>query len=133
MQGVEDQDLRKRIERLEDLQQLLLVGGAGGGSGSGAFTIINANDTNAAVTAANTGVFFTNLSATRTAVLPAVPATGQIVVVKDEDGSLVTQDIVIDGNGTTIDGSPTYTMTLVNNEPKGAVMLMFNGTSWGLV
>jgi hypothetical protein len=77
-------------------------------------------------------IFLRNLSAQRTVTLPAAPTVGQIVVVKDEDGSLAAFDIVIAGNGNTIDGAASYTMTLAKDGLKGAVQLVWQGAGWSI-
>jgi hypothetical protein len=79
-------------------------------------------------------VFMSGLTVTRTVTLPAAPTEGQIVEVKDEDGSLATpHDIVIAGNGNTIDGAASYTMTLNQNGNKGSVALMFTSAGWSIL
>ena len=80
-------------------------------------------------------VRMTGLTANRTVTLPAAPVNGMVVVVKDGDGSLANFNIIIDANGSTIDGAATYTMTGIQNLPKGAVSLQFDstaGTGWFL-
>src|SRR5882672_5991318 len=99
---------RARIEKLEELIAHIIGGGGGGGSFE--FLIINAVNTNAAVTATSTAVFMSGLTVDRTVTLPAAPTTGQEVVVKDADGSLAAHNIIINGNGKLIDGAATYTM-----------------------
>lgn len=72
---------------------------------------------------------FVNLSANRNLVLPAAPLDGEVVVCKDGDGSLALHNIVIQGNGQTIDGAATYTMTAATNGIKGAVSLQFDANA----
>jgi hypothetical protein len=69
-----------------------------------------------------------NLAANRTVNLPAAPLNGEVVVVKDGDESLAAFNIIVNGNGNTIDGAATYTMTLAQNGAKGSVTLQFDST-----
>jgi hypothetical protein len=122
---------RERIEAL--VARANALAGSGGGSGVFSFLVINAIDTNAAVTSSSTAVFMSGLTADRTVSLPAAPSTGQEVVVKDADGSLAAHNIVVDGNGKLIDGAATYTLNLVQDGLKGSLTVIYNGTSWGIV
>lgn len=69
----------------------------------------------------------------RTVNLPAAPLNGEVVVVKDGDGSLGNSgpptNIIVNGNGNTIDGAASYTMTGVQNGIKGSITLQFDSTA----
>lgn len=82
---------------------------------------------------ANRAVFLRALTADRTVLLPVAPIVGESLVVKDEDGSLALHNIVINGNGQTIDGNPTYTMTAAQNGVFGSVTLVFQGAGWSVI
>lgn len=70
------------------------------------------------------------LTATRTVNLPAAPTNGEVVVVKDGDGSLATQDIAINPGGNSIDGvAGTYTMTAVQNGVQGSIQLQYDSAA----
>lgn len=81
----------------------------------------------------NVDVFERGETATRTITLPAVPTLGQTIVVKDEDGSLFAHDIVIDGNGNTIDGAATYTMSLLQDGLRGSITVVYQGAAWSVI
>jgi hypothetical protein len=85
--------------------------------------------------ARNTTLYFSGLTATHTATLPAVPSDGQRITVKDQDGSLATQDFIADGNGNDIDGAATYTMTNMKNGPKASISMRYSAalTAWLIV
>jgi len=108
---------------------------AGGGSTVSGFLVFRVLDSNFLVPVSNedAAVFMRGLTADRTVTLPAGPGTGQIVVIKDEDGSLSSHNIVIAGGANTIDGAASYVMTLVQNGNKGSVSLMFTGAGWAVV
>jgi hypothetical protein len=97
-----------------------------------AFRITDADYTVQATTQITETVLL-GLTAPRTVKLPANPVSGEIVIVKDGDGSLAAQNIIIDGNGHTIDGAATFTMTNIIFQPYGSVMVMFDGVTWGIV
>jgi hypothetical protein len=67
-------------------------------------------------------------TAARTVTLPASPTTGQTVPVKDSSGQATLYPITIDGNGNTIDGSATISLSL----DRASVTLIHNGTSWDI-
>jgi len=108
--------------------------GSGGGT-TFSRVVVRSNDANVLVvpTTSDVYVFMRGLTADRTVTLPAAPATGQIVAVKDEDGSLAAHSIIIAGNGNTIDGAASYTMTAAQNGVKGSISLLFDGVAWGIV
>jgi len=110
-----------------------LVGNTNGPTGANRFLSLTLLGNDADVNVVDTeGWYFvrmTGLTANRNVTLPAAPTTGMVVVVKDGDGSLSNFNIVINGNGNTIDGAATYTMTGVQNLPKGSVSLQFDGTA----
>lgn len=107
----------------------------GGGGGLFGRIVVRVLDANYAVvaTTSDVDVFMRGLSANRTVTLPAAPTLGQRVPVKDEDGSLLLHNIIVDGNGNTVDGAATYTMTLLQNGLKGAVTAEYQGAGWSLV
>lgn len=59
--------------------------------------------------------------------LPATPATGQVVTVKDGKGDAATNAITISPAAGTIDGAAT----VVLSTNYGSVTLVYNGTEWG--
>ena len=75
------------------------------------------------------------LTANRTVNLNTAFASGDTTIVKDEDGSLATHNIIINpGGGNTIDGAATYTMTAAQNGVRGSVTLKrISATAWALV
>jgi hypothetical protein len=115
------------------LPAVTLTGNANGPSGANRFLSLTLLGNDADVNVVDTeGWYFvrmTGLTANRNVTLPAAPTTGMVVVVKDGDGSLSNFNIVINGNGNTIDGAATYTMTGVQNLPKGSVSLQYDGTA----
>jgi hypothetical protein len=58
--------------------------------------------------------------------LPAAPATGDIYVIKDANGSAGASNILINGNGKNIDGSAT--LLVMTNFTQAS--LVYNGTGW---
>lgn len=64
-----------------------------------------------------------------TVLLPPTPPKNTIVQVKDGKGDAATNTITIDGNGQTIDGGATTTITT----DYGAVYLGYDGTEWRLL
>lgn len=103
--------------------------------GGGFPLIFRINDADFLVPVGNVDVaVFERLeSATRTITLPAAPTLGQSITVKDEDGSLALFDIIIDGNGNTIDGAATYTMTLAQNGIFGSITVIYQGAGWSVI
>lgn len=110
-----------------------LTGNTNGPAGANRFLSLTLLGNDADINVVDTeGWYFVRmngLTANHTVTLPAAPTTGMVVVVKDGDGSLASFDIVINGNGNTIDGAATYTMTGVQNLPKGSVSLQYDGTA----
>lgn len=64
-----------------------------------------------------------------TTLLPASPATNDVVVVKDITGLAESNPIVVGGNGNTIDGEDDWTLA-VNWV---SITLVFNGTEWNII
>lgn len=62
----------------------------------------------------------------RTLTLPATPAQGQLLIVKDADASAGASSIVLDGNGYLLDGDATTTLT-ANGSSR---TLLFSGSRW---
>lgn len=62
----------------------------------------------------------------RTLTLPATPAQGQLLIVKDADASAGASNIVLDGNGYLLDGDATTTLT-ANGSSR---TLLFSGSRW---
>lgn len=84
-------------------------------------TITTYNITNAyfnAITSATTGV-----------VLPLSPVEGQQHIIKDIDGTASITPIIVDGNGNTIDGSITLSLSS-NYEAKTVI---FGPTEWNII
>lgn len=80
------------------------------------------------ITDAIVGVSDTSLA--RTITMPnANMATGQVWTIKDESLAAATNNITISGNGTNIDGEPTY---LINNNG-GSVDIYFNGSNFYVI
>lgn len=97
------------------------------------FDVARVNNANFIVGTTNTMVSMRGLTADRTVTLPPIPQLGQTVIVKDEDGSLAGFNIIIDGNGNTIDGAATYTMTLVQDGLRGSITVVYQGAGWSIV
>lgn len=97
--------------------------------------VVRSNDADVVLVAGDEDiyVFLRNLSASRTVTFPAAPMVGQIIAVKDEDGSLAAQTIVVDGNGNTIDGAATLTMSLANVGVKSSLTFIYQGAGWSIV
>ncbi|HYX20197.1 MAG TPA: hypothetical protein VFA98_05075 [Thermoanaerobaculia bacterium] len=117
-----------------------LVGNANGPSGANTVQWFTTSTTDANVNVGAqphpTGLIYeglNGLTADRTVTLNAAPVAGDEVTVKDEDGSLATHNIIINGNGKNIDGAATYTMTLAQNGLFGSVSMIYTGTAWALV
>ena len=84
----------------------------------------------------NSYVGYTGLTTNRTCFLPAAPTAGQQVTIADEDGSLATHNVVINGNGKNIvyAGAGAATLTFGFSTPPfgayDAITLLYNGTLW---
>jgi hypothetical protein len=77
---------------------------------------------------------FNGLTATRNGFLNPAPTPGDVVVWKDEDGSLgKPQNFVINGSGKNIDGVPTFTMMASNVGPFGSITVLYTGTAWAII
>ena len=61
-----------------------------------------------------------------TVLLPAVPGTNRIIILKDESGTATATPITINGNGKNINGSATYTI----DTSFESANLYYNGTAW---
>lgn len=68
------------------------------------------------------------LSSPITLTLPASASEGDVYFVKDQSGSASTYNIIIDGNGSNIDGFSTYTI----NANYQSIGLIFSNSSWGI-
>jgi hypothetical protein len=79
----------------------------------------------AAVTGSRYGVDTT--SGTITAFLPATPSIGDAIYFADAGGAYVTNNLIIDPNGSTIMGSIASMTVSVNDQSFG---LFYNGTTW---
>lgn len=107
--------------------------GGGGGGGTFGFAIVNAVDVDAPIIGTlSTAVFVTAMTADRTVTLPVAPIAGEVVKVKDGDGSLAAHNIIVSGNGKNIDGAATFTMSAFPLGTFGAIELVYNGASWGI-
>jgi len=112
-----------------------LAGNVNGPSNANRFTTLNLQGNDANVTIPeNDGwwaVRMRGLTADRTVTLPVAPDDGEVVVVKDGDGSLgVPHNIIIDPGPFPIDEEPgVYTMTAVQNGIKGSVSLYFDAAA----
>lgn len=113
---------------------VVLAGNTNGPSGNNTdqfFTVSRTDlDFDVGASAHPTGFNFVGmngLTAPRTVLLNAAPADGDTIIVKDQDGSLATENIIIDGNGKTIDGSATVTMTSGNPGAFGSFLLVYRG------
>lgn len=93
------------------------------------------SNTNYVVSEISNDVFIgmSGLTANRTITLPSTPGTGMRVYVKDRDGSLASFNIIVAGNGNTIDGASDFTMTSIAPGIKGAIILWFDGSGWSIV
>jgi len=111
-----------------------LTGNVNGPTGANRFLALvhNVNDADFAVTEVEgwTWIEMGGLTANRTVTLPAAPVAGEVVVVTDGTASLESFNILIDGNGTNVQGAPIYTMTGAQNGARGSVALVFDGLDW---
>lgn len=115
---------------------IVLTGNVNGPANANRFLSLNLSSVDADFTflAVDTEGWFTlrmrGLTANRTVNLPAAPTDGEVVVVKDGDGSLAAFNIIINGGANPIDEvAGPYTMTAVQNGVKGAVSLVFYAAS----
>jgi hypothetical protein len=129
---------RARTEILEELGGRRSTGTGGGppgppGPAGIGFTVYRENDTSLLLPNTDPSyVVFFGLTLDRTLTLPVAPVVGELVIVKDYDGSLATHNIIINGNGQLIDGAATYTMTLLESGLKGSVTVIYDGVNWGI-
>lgn len=65
---------------------------------------------NYSIAADDSTVVTGTLTASITITLPASPATGRVLYIKDGGGYATTYNIVVSGNGNNVDGSSTYTL-----------------------
>jgi hypothetical protein len=61
--------------------------------------------------------------------LPASPASGRVLIVKDGKGDANSNNITLDGNGKNIDGASPLTI----NTAYGAARIAYNGTQWNSI
>ncbi len=71
----------------------------------------------------------TSLSGSITVTLPASPFLGDTYTVKDATGTASANHIQVNGNGNTIDGASTNTIST----DYGALVVTFTGSSWSIV
>jgi len=76
---------------------------------------------------------FNGLTGPQTGTLNAAPTKGDLVIWKDEDGSLGSQTFTINGNGKLIDGLATFVMSAANVGAFGSITVLYNGTAWAIV
>lgn len=97
-------------------------------------TVANISNSNYTVPSTNSGtlVSMTGLTVNRSVFLPPSPIVGQKITVKDADGSLVSHNIVINGNGHNIDDAATYTLSNIQG-PRSALSVQYNGSIWCIV
>lgn len=74
-------------------------------------------------------IIVVNGTAAVTVTLPAAPATGKIITVKDGAGIATASNVTVAGGGKNIDGA-TSTVITANYE---SVTLVYNGTQWNLI
>lgn len=80
------------------------------------------------IIAANSAIIV-DTSAARTINMPAIPATGQLNVIKDGSGTANVNNITVQGNGNNIDGAASQTM----NVSYQSMTLIWNGTQWNRI
>lgn len=111
-----------------------LTGNVNGPLGANRFLSLvhNVVDADFAVTEVEgwTWVGMQSLTADRTVTLPAAPTAGEVVVVTDATGFLPAHNVIINGNGKTVQGNATYTMSGAQNGTRGGIALQYDGTSW---
>jgi hypothetical protein len=61
-----------------------------------------------------------------TITLPAAPTPLRILIIKDESGNAMANNIIINGNGKNINGSATYSLDTAYESAN----LYYNGTNW---
>lgn len=67
-------------------------------------------------------------TAARTINLPGSPIGGKVVIIKDDSGLALINNITIQGNGQNIDGSASA----IINTNYGSMRLIYNGTQWNV-
>lgn len=65
----------------------------------------------------------------RTINLMMVPTSGFRIIIKDASGMSNANQILINGNGNTIDNAPDYIIA----DTYGSVVLIFNGVEWNVI
>lgn len=65
-----------------------------------------------------------------TITLPPTPNQDQVVIIYDQGGAALTNNITIDRNGKNIDGAASN-VTIATN--RGARLLQYNGTAWFII
>jgi hypothetical protein len=85
--------------------------------------------TNYTLTSSDDTILVGVLSGSITLTLPASPVDKTKYIIKDQNGSATTYNIIIDGNGTNIDGASTFTI----NENYGSITLIYGNSLWGIV
>jgi len=75
-------------------------------------------------------VAVTGAASNRTVTLPVAPTAGEVVVVTDESGVLVTNTITVAGNGNNVEGVANFVMNAAYPGTNGSICLQFDGTAW---
>lgn len=68
-------------------------------------------------------------SSSVTVSMPSSPTVGDFYVIKDGVGNAYTQNIIISGNGNTLDGNVNYSL----NVDYGSISIIFNGFGWNII
>lgn len=98
--------------------------------------IVDANNSDVALSGSSSQlVNVRNLSAARTVTLPATGQllAGQTVAVACRDGTLPMGSITIAGNGSNVDGAPSFVMTAAQLGPRATVTLVYVSSTIGFV
>lgn len=98
--------------------------------------IVDANNSDVSLSGpASQLVNVRNLSAARTVTLPAPGQllAGQTVAVACRDGTLPMGNVTIAGNGSNVDGAPSFTMTSAQLGARATVTLVYVSSTIGFV
>ena len=109
---------------------LLTINGQNGSINISAGQVVKTRTVGASTTASATDYVIASTAAPVTVTLPASPEEGQVLIIKDRDGSSSGANrITIGGNGNTIDGNPNIQI----KQRYGSFTLLYSGTEWNVI